>query len=527
MDGGSDDNEEYETVKTSRLLVFLNDWVQSLLISVDKKFNTGGLRNECGVVVEACLDFRCWMIFKFCLEEALKRNVALSFSRNLLRAIGSVARSALPVLKSKGLVSEESCFVEEGFELCSVAMDCVSLVFSSEGGFLNENLDLWVSTIDPVLELVLTVYSHNLGGKTLAFAMRFCCLVLEPFAKFLVVHPTRKNGFRDFVDKLLEPLMHLGGILHEQVGPGSSCQMGNLIRLVEEVLANGLFHPTHIDGFMCLRNIDKYIPANDDKLRDSKTVIKSYHRHLFDKLESFIAEKKILVLNGIGQLFHLLVDRVKRQKGVLVLSENTKIMGKFEASGHLGKSSSVSGLSGDTSSNLNAETRKLLFEFFVQMMEPLLIKMDGYDQAKLVMEPAFLDVLCTLKSINRLLASFMHEKIYIRTEDMTEGAFLNFLKKVHDVIMSFASHLLQFLNGTQKDIFTGLAKEVLSAVGYFLDIEYEVIGHDLISLWLIIFSYLGIGLSFADAADQSLLTNKILNLGCQLVNLYSELRQVS
>ncbi|KAL5856044.1 hypothetical protein ACOSQ3_005879 [Xanthoceras sorbifolium] len=532
--GDSDNNEEYETVKTLRLIVFLSDWVQSLLISAEKKVKVDGAGNESGVI-EACLDFRCWVIFKFCLEESLKWHVSLSFSRNLLRAIGGIARNALSLMNSKSSGSKGSLFVGEGFELYSVVLDCVSLVFSSQGGLLNENLDLWVSTVDPVVELVLRIYSLNLdGGNAGAFALQFSCLVLEPFAKFLRVHPTRKNGFRDFVDKLLEPLMHLLGILHHQIDPRNHGQTRNLLKLVEEVLSHGLFHPSHIDGFLGLYTIDKYLPSNDGKSRDSKTVIKSYHRHLFDKLESFMAGKKVMVLNGMGQLFHLLVDRVKKQKGASTLSEDTKLMGKIRASGQLEKylSGSSSALSDYSSSNLNAETRKSLFEFFAQIMEPLLIEMNGYVQANLVEGSALSDVLCTLKSINSLLASFMHEKVYVRTEDLTEGASLNFLKKVHDVIMSFASHLPQFsnfdiANGTQKEIFTDLAKELLTAVGYFLDIEYEVIGHDLVSLWFMMFSYLGIGLSFVDEPNPCLLTTQILDLGCQLVNLYSELRQVN
>ncbi|KAI9181831.1 hypothetical protein LWI28_019092 [Acer negundo] len=532
--GNSDDNEEYETVKTSRLIVFLSDWVQSLLISAEKKVKVDGAGNESGVI-EACLDFRCWVIFKFCLENSLKWRVSLSFSKNLLRAIGCIARNALPLLNLKSSGSEESFVVGEGFELYSVVLDCVPLVFSSQGGLLNENLDLWVSTVDPVLELVLRIYSLNLnGGNAGAFAMQFSCSMLDPFAKFLRVHPTRKNGFRDFVDKLLEPLMHLLGILLHQIDLCNHDQTRNLLKLVEEVLSHGLFHPTHIDGFLGLHNIYKYLPSEDGKSRDSKMVIKSYHRHLFDKVERIMAAKKVLVLNGMGQLFHLLVDRVKMQKGASALSEDTKMTGKTRASGQSEKhlSGSSSALSDYSSTNLNAETRKSLFEFFAQIMEPLLIEMNGYVQAKLVVGSALLDLLCTLKSINTLLASFLHEKVYVRTEDITEGASLNFLKKVHGVIMSFASYLPQFsnfdkTNGLQKEIFTDLAKELFTAVGYFLDIDYEVIGDDLVSLWFMMFSYLSIGLSFVDVPNQCLLTSQILDLGCQLVNLYSELRQVN
>ncbi|KAJ0076531.1 hypothetical protein Patl1_36109 [Pistacia atlantica] len=142
---------------------------------------------------------------------------------------------------------------------------------------------------------------------------------------------------------------------------------------------------------------------------------------------------------------------------------------------------------------------------------------------------ALLDVCCTLKSINSLLSSFAHEKVYLRTEDISEGACFNFLTKVHGAVMSFAASLsnCDIAHGTQKEMFSSLARELLVSVGYLLDIEYQVIGNDLESLWLMMLSYLAIGLSSVDAPDQCLLTTPILDLGCQLINLYGELRQVN
>lgn len=542
--GGSDANEEYETVKTSRLIFFLCDWIQSLLVSTERKVKVNGGGTQSGLV-EACLDFRCWAIFKFCLKESIKWRVSLSFSRNLLRAVSCIARKILSLLDEKSLPSKESLFVGEGFELCNIVLDCVSLVFSSSGGLLNENLDLWVSTVDPVLEIVIKLYAQNLDGCNVgAFVLQFSCLVLDPFSRFLRVHPIRKNGFRDFVDKLLEPLLHLLGLLHFQVDNSNRGPTRSLLKLVEEVMCNGLFHPTHIDGFLGLHNVEKYLASSDGKLSGSKTVVKSYHRHLFDKLESIMVAKKVSVLNGIGNLFHLLVHQVKRQKGASVISEVTKKIRKFGASSQWEKDLSDL-VSRDTfgssnalpeqsyiSSNLDLETQKSLFEFFVQIMEPLLAEMNGYVQAKIVEGPILLDAHCTLKSINSLLASFMRERVYVRTEDSSEGACLNFLKKIHDAITSLASKLPQLStcdmnDGMPKEMFTYLAKELLVAVGNLLDIEYEVFGHDLVSLWLMMLSFLEIGLSFVDAPDQHALTTQTLDVGCQLVNLYSELRQVS
>ncbi|XVE67104.1 hypothetical protein DITRI_Ditri08aG0133500 [Diplodiscus trichospermus] len=530
----NDVDEDHETVNISRLIVFLNDWVQSLLVSPEKKVKVDG-------IVEACLDTRCWRVFKFCLKESSKLHVSLNLSRNLLRAIGYIARNILSLVSDTSLSSNESVFVGEGFELYGVVFDCVSLLFSFQSGLANENLELWVPVIDVVLQLVHKIYVQNLDGCNIgAFALQFSCMVLEPFAKFLRIHPTRKNGFRDFVDKLLEPLLLLVDVLYSQVNENNSGWTKKLLQLVEEVLSHGLFHPAHIDGFLGLRSVEKYAGSLDGKANDSKVLIKSYHRHLFDKLESIIKGKKDIVLSGIGQLFNLFVDRVKRQKGAL----GTGTTEKTEGSRHLeddlsahsstdpSRSSSAFPDNDYSSSNFSAEAQKSVFDLFVQLLEPLLLKMDGYIQSNLVAMPSLLDVHCTLKSINSLLVNFLHEKVYVRTEDISEGACFNFLKKVYDMIVSFAAKLvgLSELDGdskTWREMFPLLAKELFLAIGYFLDIEYDVIGNDLISLWLMMLSYLTIGLSFLDSPNQCLLTSPILDLGCQVVNLYSALRKVN
>ncbi|XP_037491861.1 uncharacterized protein LOC105643786 isoform X2 [Jatropha curcas] len=525
--------EDYETVQVSRLVVFLNDWVQSLLISTDKKVVA-----ESGVI-ETCLDYRCWLIFKYCLEESVRLQVSLTFSRNLLRAFSCVSRNALSLITEMRFGSKDLVFIGEEFELYSLVLDCVSMVFSSHGGLSNENLDLWISTVRAVLELVHKIFFENLvGGNAGAFALRFSCLVLEPFARFLRVHPPRKNGFHEFVDELLGFLLYLLGMLHGQFDGSNAGCTRKLLTIVEEVLSQGLFHSIHIDGFLSLHSARKYSSSNDGKMKPTKTVIKSYHRHLFDKLEWIIASKKESELNGLGELFHLFVDRVKNNKAASMLSEETKLSEEIERSKHLAAHSSkvvhhISSVPTEisyNSSNLTDEKRESLLDFFVQIMEPLLVEINGYLETKLEVGPLLLDAHCTLKSINHLLGSLFQEKLYLKTADISGRAFRNFLKKVYNTVLSFSTKSLCLSasdsdNQTQ-EILILVAKQFFVTAQNFLDIEYEVIENDLTSLWLMALSYLALGYYFKDVSDHCSLTAQILGFASQLVKLYSELRQV-
>lgn len=540
---GDGAQSDCETVKMSRVVVFLNDWVQSLLIPSGKKTRGDGEKPH-GLVVETYLDFRCWMIFKFCLEESLKLHISLSFSRNLLRSFSLIANHTLSLLNCVSSCPIESYFKGEGFALHRTVLDCVSLVFSSHGGLSNENLDLWLSTVVAVLELFHKIYAENLdSGNAGVYVLQLSCSIFEPFAKFLRAHPTKKNGFHDFIDKLLEPLLHLLGILHHEIDGCFPDWKRNLLKLVEDVLSHGLFHPVHIDGFLSLPGSERYAAHHGETKNDSKTVIKSYHRHLFTKLERIVATKQELVTSSIGSLFSLLADRVKNLKGALTMSENTKMVGKIEHSRHLegnlldrssttfSESSNMVSAQTNCLTYLTVEKRKSLFDFFVWVMEPLLLEINGYLQPKHGVGLVFSDAHCTLKSVNSLLASFMQEKVYLRTEDMSEGACVNFLRNVYNTIMSLSSNLISSYkfdvdNRKELDMLALFAEEVLVAVGCLLEIEYEVLGDDLIVVWLMMFSYLAIGFSLANGVDRFPLFYKISDLGCQLFDLYSQLRQV-
>ncbi|XP_058098841.1 uncharacterized protein LOC131243479 isoform X2 [Magnolia sinica] len=519
-------NPQCESVQSSRLIPFLNDWIQSLLISPDKKIPIKGKD------IDPCLDSRCWVVFKFCLEQS---SSALSFSPNLLRAVSRVIKDASSI---------------EEQQLFGLVSDCFFLLFSSHGLSFNANVDVWASASAAALDLVHKIFSDsfNLSGCNVGVFLRLSYSVLEPFANFLRVHPSPKNVFPVVVDRLLEPLLTMLVLLDHSSNGSKGDSAGGFLKVGEDILLNGLFHSAHIDGFLCIRSSEKYVKSEVliKGAKESKAVVKSYHKHLFHKLEQFVAEKKMLVLGGLGQLLLLFVSRVKKQKGTMS-SVGTEATSK---AGVLGRSESVDKQSTSeisvrkqslvleealSSSRMDEATSNSVFDVFVQFMEPLVfdVKRSSGRWSKVgdCSESVLFGAQRTLKSVNKILSSFMHEKLYVRTEDTSEGANHNFLKEVYDTIIAFSTEMhVHWLSALKKDdgrcteMLLWIAKEVIVAVGYFLEIEYEVIGNDLVGLWHMMLSYLAIDLSLVDAQH---VIQEVLHLGCQLVNVYSELRQVN
>ncbi|GMH16381.1 hypothetical protein Nepgr_018222 [Nepenthes gracilis] len=531
-------NEERvpETLSISRAITYISNWIQSLLISSEKKIRV--VEDSNSEVFGFYLDCRCWEIFRFCLKESLRFHVSLSLSRDLLRVIRCVCRNVLHILKEVPVNQEESDFDNKSFLFYSVICDCISLIFSSHGGILNGNLDLWMDAIDSVLLLVIKIYDNSLGICDFGIlVIQLSCSVLEPFCKFLRVHPCRKSGFRDFVDKLLEPLLHLLRLLHDQIDSRHPVWTEKLSKLVEEVTSYGLFHPVHIDEFPSLHSSEKYSSSTDGKLKDPKTTIKSYHRHLFDGLENIISQKKVLVLGGIGELFQLFVDCVKKQRRVSSNTDSSIIVGNKiinDRAKDLFRSSGSASEMTDYAVSIDSLTRKLIFDFFVKTTELLLLDMEAQLQFELPVGASFLDVLCALKSINKMLSTLVDEKLYLRTDDTIGGACINFLKVIYAMVMSYSAKANELWLSTcglggvvaGMDALILVAKEIVAAVSYFLEIEYEVIGDDLVSMWHMIISFLAMRHYF-DIPELLLLTSETVDLACQLVNLYSELRQVN
>ncbi|KAL1324470.1 hypothetical protein HN51_034645 [Arachis hypogaea] len=515
---GDGDGDDSETIKLPRLLCFLNDWIQSLLFPSDKKPHADGF--------DAYIDIRCWEIFKFCLQESLKFHVTLNMSKNLLRPVELIARNALSLLEELSDCSGETLISDERLKLYDAALDCVSLVFSSHGGLSNENLGLWISTGKAVLELLLRMYDKNLDGSNMGdFALRFLWLVLQPFSKFLKVHPVRQSRFREFVDELLELLLHVSGELHLRVNGRSPIWTERAMKVVEEVLSHGLFHPVLVDEFLSLHGLQNYVASCDDASNDSKPAIQSYPRHLFDVLNKIITRKNAMAMGSVGLLFHSFVNSARKFKGTSVMYEVNKTMEKMNNSRQPvpGENSS--------SNNIGADTQNSLLNFFVLIMEPFLLEINTCLKSEVDRKLQLVDLHGVLKSISNLLASFMQEKVYVRTEDTSGGACLNFFKIIFNSLMNTSTNILSLsnydtTNRKEMEIYTLSANEIIVSMGYLLEIEYEVVGEELVNLWCIMLSYSSINCNMVNVFDQCSLSSSIPALGCQIINLYSQLRQV-
>ncbi|XP_076909992.1 uncharacterized protein LOC143567460 [Bidens hawaiensis] len=411
----------------------------------------------------------------------------MTVNRDILKVIHCVAKN-----------TQVKDFDDDELMLYDTILGCISLVFVSHGGVSNENLDLWILVVGAVLELALKVITNKgEDGRSGGVVLSLACFVFEPFVKFLRLHPNKKSGFHDFVDRLLEPLLYLLHVTHQSVINTNNVWISKLLKLNEEVLCQGLFHSSHVDGFMSLQSLTKYKLSDDGKQKDSKTVIKSFHRHLFDKLGRIVAEKKAFALFGIGELFRLYVHCIKSQNEPA----------------------------------LSSEIRKSLFDFFVQVTEPFLGEIDTYLKDEMEVGSVLEDAHCTLKSVNSVLISLIEEEVYVKVDDTSEGACGNFLKLVCDKITLLSVKIGQIVplmlevdDGKINDLVEVAAKELVLCISYLLKIDYEVLGNDLESLWLLMFSYGTLGHILV---DKSSIISETVHLGCHIVNLYSELRQVS
>ncbi|XP_026393779.1 uncharacterized protein LOC113288863 [Papaver somniferum] len=511
----SDYDGGLQIVSDSHLIKELNKWVQSLLI-VDQR--QGALK--------------CWEIFKFCLEKSLYLQVPLSFKQEkILRGVSCVGKNALLVLEK-----ENSCILSENSDFYSFVFDSVALLFTSHGRAFSANMDVLSSTVRTMVDVLHKVYLVRVSNdKAGVLLIRLSCFIFEYFANFLRVHPSPKKVFPDFLDKLLEPLLSLLVMVNKQIDNCNSTLTPNLLKTVEDILSYGLFHSAHVKEFLSLQGTDMGTGFRGGAEMSNR----SYCVRLFERLEKIISEKRISSLGAVGELFRLFVVTVKRQKGVAVLSQGInmtwevgilqqleKVNTSSDSNISLGNARTVIG-STLSSDRLDMETGKAVYDIFLWFIKPLKREIEIYNERNLEQGVMLLDAArCTLEATNKIIAGFMHQKVYLRTEDTSDGERLNFLKGLYQTLVSFSSRILHWLsgldNGMPVDGVRLIAKEIIVALGSLLEIEYEVAGEDLVILWKIMLSYLAVDLPVTGS-----LSSHVLHFGRRLINIYSELRQVS
>ncbi|XP_039134165.1 LOW QUALITY PROTEIN: uncharacterized protein LOC120271540 [Dioscorea cayenensis subsp. rotundata] len=483
-------NNAPNSVSISRFVLFLSDWIQSVLISDQNK--------KSSELSDPCLDFRCWAVLRFCVDSS-----SVGVSPNLLRAVTRFATHAL----------NDDTITGYSVQLIDHASECLSVILASDSRvFYNVGVELWVSCAMEIVSLLRRIVSDDKQRACSTVPLsKMSRLVVEHFSSFLRFHPNPKNVFRIFVDRLLEPLLEFLVLLHLRDDTGKNEDVGSLVKMIEEVLSNGLFHPAHISGFSSLRG-----SSLQQEVRESKGINESYHRHFFRRLEKIIAEKKAMALGGLGYLLRMFVSRVKAQKSASLSLKHEEALRK-----------------GAEASEEAHSTSKPLFEMFMQFMEPLLVECKRFTDTELsglrvVSEIQLVEVHGMLRSVNELLQAFIQERIYIRSEDTPEGTHCSFLTEVCGNIISIADRILVtwLSDGGVQKILPLIAKEVLVALGFMLEIEYRAVGDDLAILWLVLLSFSALSVTITDKKPFDLINAEISKLGCQVINTYSELRQV-
>lgn len=483
-------NNAPNSVSISRFVLFLSDWIQSVLIYDQNK--------KSSELSDPCLDFRCWAVLRFCVDSS-----SVGVSPNLLRAVTRFATHAL----------NDDTITGYSVQLIDHASECLSVILASDSRvFYNVGVELWVSCAMEIVSLLRRIVSDDKQRACSTVPLsKMSRLVVEHFSSFLRFHPNPKNVFRIFVDRLLEPLLEFLVLLHLRDDTGKNEDVGSLVKMIEEVLSNGLFHPAHISGFSSLRG-----SSLQQEVRESKGINESYHRHFFRRLEKIIAEKKAMALGGLGYLLRMFVSRVKAQKSASLSLKHEEALRK-----------------GAEASEEAHSTSKPLFEMFMQFMEPLLVECKRFTDTELsglrvVSEIQLVEVHGMLRSVNETLASFIQERIYIRSEDTPEGTHCSFLTEVCGNIISIADRILVtwLSDGGVQKILPLIAKEVLVALGFMLEIEYRAVGDDLAILWLVLLSFSALSVTITDKKPFDLINAEISKLGCQVINTYSELRQV-
>ncbi|XP_057822782.2 uncharacterized protein LOC131035147 isoform X2 [Cryptomeria japonica] len=471
-------------------------WIQSVLISSTKQNNTA--QNSTNSEKNACLDVRCWVIFKWCLQSKYLERA--SFPSNLMRTINSVLSAAAafpgktrgndsrcPLVLDKPIEYEAQTIITGAF--MKEFAEVVRLLFSLHGRYIRLTLDLWASSALGAASLAERVLLTG-GQDDYDFVFpNLTCLVLEEFARYLASHSNPRNVFPVIVEKLFEPLLSLLVVLEREQNLEDLCKDGiaytwriRLARILEDIFSFGLFHPVHIDGYLNVCKIggsgesqrdmkakkkSKSASSREREREDSTATFASYHKSLFQKLEYLRKEGKATALHGIGRLLSIYICRKKiigseKTKNSRMSGESLELINTYKQQQeipHSRENSSKTSSGTSKNSNMNESkhtaieqvhtskhdqaTVKPLFNLFVEFMDPLQMDVEHCENVVHLQETQKLQQLScahsTLVAINGLLFVVKDEKLFVPTEDTPEQAHFNYLKKIYNTVFKLGA----------------------------------------------------------------------------------------
>lgn len=315
----------------------------------------------------------------------------------------------------------------------------------------------------------------------------------------------------------------------------------------------------------------------------------SYHKSLFQKLDYLRKEGKTTALHGIGRLLSIFIRRKKNQganashiigtrkinssrifgesqetrNSDKELQDTTHSTGSSTKNDGIAKTSNAcesTQTSGEAGVHLNKQEKvmgKPLFNLFVEFMEPLQIDLEKCEGFIDIQESKkFCHMSCvqsTVVAINGLLGVVKDDKIYIPTEDTPGQAHFNYLKRIYSTIFQLGALVLtlcsRVASGADNKVRNGLVerfgskeqvfgpgletlamttmKNIVLALGYLMEIEYRVAEEELLDLWLLLLSFLALDSCGNNKHRNSpILAPEIIQLGCRIICIYGELRQV-
>lgn len=539
---GSDEKNQTESasawIKMPQVIGFLSEWVQTALIRSSKPGASSHPEEQSDV--PAHLDPRYWSILKFCLLSRYLHHMT-GVSPSLMRPLTSCISSPL----------SETLRLE--------LTEVVSVLFTEYSRPFRSNLDSWVSLACGALNL-LRPDGRNISVKEPS-VVELVSAIVEGFSRTISSHPNPSKVFQSVVARLLEPLLLVIG---DSIS-NENQSLSRVVRAAEEIIENGIFHPSHVGGFfevcMFLKGTSGDINSNGKKSSESRQ--RSYHRTFFQKLDELRKAGNLLVMVGLGRTFKIYAKRWKAQQVALSedvygvrgqgkpqLSESTA-GDKAERSGEA-KSNDKSGQEGEAEKveeNVTSQPRKhanqtdALFTVFAELLGPLNLELStliGSENSEQTEEHVMQESLLMLGA-NELLAAAKESGAYKSIEDTLSLTYFNFLQEVYNLTIKIGAGAFDvWSNGdpvipvakkkkrslraetriSAKKKSEAIFSEVVFALQHLLELEYMVFEQQLSSIWMFMFKMV------APAIEVKRTTFKALEFSCGLINMYSDLRQV-